>query len=83
MVIYEKKAPFNTTAGLHGVPRNVAGEATAFLKFVLDYYDELPVRMLFLHSHRWAYHQEDILVRGHSGIALETGSGQGAHNFVE
>lgn len=41
-------------AGLHVVPVNVAGEATAYLKFVVDYYHALPVRMLFLHSHRSA-----------------------------
>lgn len=43
--------------------RNIGGEATAFLKFIIDYYDYLPTSMLFLHSHRWAYHQEDIAVR--------------------
>ena len=41
----------------HGAPRNVAGEAAAFLQFLVDYYDSLPRQMLFLHSHRWAYHQ--------------------------
>lgn len=37
---------------LHGVPHNVAGEATAYLKFIVDYYHHLPTTTLFLHSHR-------------------------------
>jgi hypothetical protein len=39
-------------SGKHGVPYNVAGEASAFLKFIVDYHDRLPERTLFLHSHR-------------------------------
>ena len=48
VVVYEKKPPKNSFAvsGLHGVPVNVAGEATAFLKFIVDYYDHLPARMV-------------------------------------
>jgi len=60
VVLYEKKPQFNATK--HGVPRNVAGEASAFLKFIVDYYHMLPPRMVFFHSHRWAYHQEDISI---------------------
>jgi hypothetical protein len=33
----------------HRVQRNVAGEASAFLTFIVDYYDTLPPRMVFLH----------------------------------
>ena len=51
-VIYEKKPPFNITAGLHGVPRNVAGEATAFLKFIHDYYNTLPERYSTAYGHK-------------------------------
>ena len=43
--------------------RNVAGEASAFLKFIVDYYHMLPPRMVFLHSHRWAYHQVSLSAR--------------------
>ena len=63
-VIYEKRPPLNLEqiSGAHGVPRNVAGEASAFLKFIIDQYDNLPRRMVFLHSHRRAYHQEDLAI---------------------
>jgi len=59
-IVYEKKPPLNAQSGRHGVPRNIAGEASAFLKFIVDYYDALPLVMVFLHGHRLAYHQEDI-----------------------
>lgn len=36
------------------MPHNVAGEATAFLKYIIDYYDALPTHTIFLHSHRYA-----------------------------
>lgn len=60
-VVYEKAvraAPDPTT---HHVRANAASEASAFLQFVVDYYDALPERAVFLHSHRYAYHQEDLL----------------------
>lgn len=37
------------------MPHNVAGEATAFLKYIIDYYDALPTHTIFLHSHRYAH----------------------------
>ena len=43
------------------MPRNTANEASAFLKFIVDYYDALPRAMVFLHGHRYAYHMEDVL----------------------
>jgi hypothetical protein len=52
------------TCYIHHLNRNIGGEASAFLKFLIDYYDKLPPHMVFLHSHRWAYHQEDIAVWG-------------------
>ena len=60
-VVYEKHRDRVAQAGLHGVPRNTANEASAFLKFIVDYYDNLPEVMVFLHGHRYAYHQEDVL----------------------
>jgi len=60
-VVYEKHPNNVLRAGLHGVPRNTANEASAFLKFIVDYYDALPEVMVFLHGHRYAYHQEDVL----------------------
>ena len=60
-LVYEKRADRAAAAGRHGVPRNTANEASAFLKFIVDYYDALPRAMVFLHGHRYAYHMEDVL----------------------
>lgn len=56
-VVYEKR----DDGTRHATPRNTANEASAYLKFIVDYYDRLPEFAIFLHSHRYAYHQEDLL----------------------
>lgn len=56
-IVYEKK----NDGTRHATPRNTANEASAYLKFIVDYYDRLPEFAVFLHSHRYAYHQEDLL----------------------
>jgi len=60
-VVYEKQPRFRGVADSHSTPRNTANEASAYLQFVVDRYEALPMRMVFLHSHRYAYHQEDVL----------------------
>ena len=60
-VVYHKH-PDDSNDAPHFVPHNVAGEASAYLKFIVDYYDSLPESVIMLHSHRYAYHQEDILI---------------------
>jgi hypothetical protein len=55
------KASTHPTAH-HAVPKNVASEATAYLTFIIQYYDNLPKSMVFLHSHRYSYHSEDLLI---------------------
>jgi hypothetical protein len=56
-VIYEKKSP----QGKHAVHFNKGNEVSAYIKFIVDYYDSLPERVLFLHGHRVSRHQRDIL----------------------
>lgn len=48
-LVGDAAAAVNLTSTVHWVPRNVAGEASAFLTFIVDYYDALPKRMVFLH----------------------------------
>ena len=57
--------------------RNIAGEASAFLKFIVDYYDALPPVMVFLHGHRLAYHQVNELSAGRRGGAEVLGEPSG------
>lgn len=59
--LYEKDS--SKVGDNHSTPRNTANEASAYLQFIVDYYDNFPPcsTFAFLHSHRYAYHQEDIL----------------------
>jgi len=41
---------------------NVAREAPAFLRFIVDHYDNLPARTVFLHGHRTSWHDKDEAV---------------------
>ncbi|PGH16352.1 hypothetical protein AJ80_05201 [Polytolypa hystricis UAMH7299] len=42
-------------------PRNKGHEAMVYLSYVIDHYDELPDIMIFMHAHRQAWHNEEIL----------------------
>lgn len=48
------------TAPLHP-PKNKGHEAMVYLSYLIDHYDKLPDVMIFLHSHRWAWHNNDLL----------------------
>ena len=61
-VVYDKHPTSEQRGSKHFVEKNVAGEASSYLKFIVDYYDALPDSVLFLHSHRYAYHQTDLLI---------------------
>lgn len=37
---------------------NRGREASAFLKFIIEYYDKLPKKIAFIHGHETAYHQK-------------------------
>ena len=40
---------------------NVGREAPAYLRFIIDHYDALPARMVFLHGDRSAWHDRDLV----------------------
>jgi hypothetical protein len=46
----------NDTFAPHHQVHPLGKEAGAFLSFILDYYDNLPDLMVFIHAHRIAYH---------------------------
>lgn len=48
------------TAPLHP-PKNKGREAMVYLSYLIDHYDNLPDEMIFLHYHRWAWHNNDLL----------------------
>lgn len=50
----EPQAPFK-------VPKNKGHEVMVYLSYVIDFYDSLPDIALFMHSHRFAWHNDRIL----------------------
>lgn len=43
------------------VPRNKGNEAMVYLTYIIDHYDVLPDVSIFIHAHRWAWHNNDLL----------------------
>lgn len=48
------------SAALHP-PRNKGREVMVYLTFIIDHYDDLPDVMIFMHAHRRAWHNADVL----------------------
>jgi len=46
----------------HNVPVNKGMEASAYLKYILDYYDDLPDRVFFCHDEEYSWHHRGSLV---------------------
>ena len=47
------------TAPLHP-PRNKGHEVMIYLTYIIDHYDSLPDIVLFMHAHRWSYHNNEL-----------------------
>ncbi|KAF2083794.1 hypothetical protein K490DRAFT_10895, partial [Saccharata proteae CBS 121410] len=43
------------------IPTNKGHEAMVYLTFIIDHWDDLPPRTIFVHGHRKSWHQDDIL----------------------
>ncbi|KAI9838577.1 MAG: hypothetical protein M1819_004889 [Sarea resinae] len=48
------------SATLHP-PKNKGHEVMIYLTYIIDHYDELPDVMIFMHAHRYAWHNDDLL----------------------
>ncbi|CAG8957474.1 hypothetical protein HYFRA_00011455 [Hymenoscyphus fraxineus] len=46
------------------VPKNKGREAMVYLSYMIDYYDTLPDVMVFMHSQRYQWHNDDPLYDG-------------------
>ncbi|OCK74073.1 hypothetical protein K432DRAFT_398387 [Lepidopterella palustris CBS 459.81] len=44
------------------IPRNKGHEAMVYLTFIINHWDALPPRMIFVHGHRTSWHQENDTV---------------------
>ena len=49
----------DATAPLHP-PRNKGHEVMIYLTYIIDHYDSLPDIVLFMHAHRWSYHNNEL-----------------------
>ncbi len=50
----------DATAPLHP-PKNKGHEVMIYLTYIIDHYDDLPDIIIFMHSHRWSWHNDDLL----------------------
>lgn len=46
----------------YNVERNVGAEATAYLKYCIDFYDNLPEYTIFLHDEEFSWHHEGSII---------------------
>ncbi|KAJ5156577.1 hypothetical protein N7492_009380 [Penicillium capsulatum] len=51
--------PDDPKAALHP-PKNKGHEVMIYLTYIIDFYHELPEVAVFMHSHRYAWHNDDI-----------------------
>jgi hypothetical protein len=42
-------------------PKNKGHEAMVYLSYIIDHYEKLPDIVIFMHSHRWAWHNDDVV----------------------
>jgi hypothetical protein len=53
-VVDDEQAPLHP-------PKNKGREAMVYLSYIVDFYDSLPDISIFIHAHRWAWHNNDLL----------------------
>ncbi|KAF1931757.1 uncharacterized protein M421DRAFT_417514 [Didymella exigua CBS 183.55] len=57
LVIYE----VDNEKAEHKVPKNKGREAMVYLSYIIDHYDDLPDTTLFMHAHRHAWHNNQLM----------------------
>lgn len=57
--IYEKENPDKEP---YNVPKNKGSEASAYIKFIIDNYDNLPNHLVLLHCHEFSWHHRDSII---------------------
>lgn len=55
------------TAPLHP-PKNKGHEVMVYLTYIIDHYDSLPDIIAFMHSHQFAWHNDDLLGQNAGGL---------------
>uniref|UniRef100_A0A6C0IC55 Uncharacterized protein n=1 Tax=viral metagenome TaxID=1070528 RepID=A0A6C0IC55_9ZZZZ len=62
----------------YNVPKNVGQDATAYLKYIIDNYENLPEYSIMTHDHEYSHHQEGNIV---DSIIGQIGSEATYYNF--
>jgi hypothetical protein len=57
--IYEKEKPDKEP---YNIPKNRGGEASAYIRFIIDNYDNLPNHLVLLHCHEFSWHHKDSII---------------------
>ncbi|ORY07280.1 hypothetical protein BCR34DRAFT_489523 [Clohesyomyces aquaticus] len=57
LVVYEVDKP----NAVNKVPKNKGREAMVYLTYIIDHYDDLPDTVLFMHAHRYAWHNNMVM----------------------
>ncbi|KAL5405761.1 hypothetical protein PMIN06_008758 [Paraphaeosphaeria minitans] len=52
----------------HKVPKNKGREAMVYLTYMIDHYDDLPDTTVFMHAHRHAWHNNNLLMQDALGM---------------
>ena len=58
ILIYDKENPTNP----YNVPVNRGQEASVYLKYITDYYDQLPDYTFFIHDEEYAWHHSGSII---------------------
>lgn len=58
IIIYDKENPNNH----HNIPVNKGNEASVYLKYIIDYYENLPEFTYFIHDDEYSWHHEGSIV---------------------
>jgi hypothetical protein len=58
-LVYEKEKPGSNP---YNIPVNKGNEASVYLKYIIDHYDQLPIHTIFLHCHEFSWHQEGSML---------------------
>jgi hypothetical protein len=53
-VVDDRKAPLHP-------PKNKGNEAMVYLSYIIDHYEKLPDVSIFIHAHRYTWHNNDLL----------------------
>jgi hypothetical protein len=57
-LVYDKETPANP----YNVPLNKGNEASVYLKYICDHYDQLPEKTFFIHDEEFAWHHTGSII---------------------